>query len=369
MEDIKPATLKVIDAELSKITQYAKGEHEVKRFWVGEKQKAVAAPGDATKKKKKGEDSDSDDPFGNLPKEDISKKLNSKLIEKFSHKDWKIRKEGAEDIMAILKEAKMRVEDNGLNPLLEAMKNGMKDANKVCLKSDIIIIGQLAQAVGASIRQYTKKCFVPMIKHLAHKDGSVRAEVVNSMDKWGDAIGPEKIIDKVSQEMVVENPELRKEALKWIEKNKESIGDADAQSMIKPFVTCLSDKSKDIRDQTEALCCEIMPHTGFNDFMSVTKDFKPAVQQTLKPILERIKSKSSAGGNASAAAAKSSDKKKEVKEEVKQPEPVQNSFAKKALEKNASQKAPMKKQNTAKETLNSSRGGKPSQIESVEDEG
>lgn len=180
--------------------------------------------------------------------------------------------------MGILKEAKMRIEDNGLNPLLEALKNGMKDSNKVCLKSYIIILGQLAQAVGSSIRQYTKKCFVPMIKHLSYKDGPVRAEVVNSMDKWADVIGAEKIIDKVSQELTVENPESRKEALKWIEKNKESIADADALSMIKPFVTCLSDKSKDIRDQTEALCCEIMPHTGFNEFMSATKDFKPAVQ-------------------------------------------------------------------------------------------
>lgn len=37
MEDIKESTLKVIDAELAKNTQYGKGEHEVKRFWVGEK--------------------------------------------------------------------------------------------------------------------------------------------------------------------------------------------------------------------------------------------------------------------------------------------------------------------------------------------
>jgi hypothetical protein len=35
MDDIKESTLKVIDAELAKITPYAKGEHEKKRFWVG----------------------------------------------------------------------------------------------------------------------------------------------------------------------------------------------------------------------------------------------------------------------------------------------------------------------------------------------
>jgi hypothetical protein len=35
MDDIKESTLKVIDGELKSITQYAKGEHEKKRFWVG----------------------------------------------------------------------------------------------------------------------------------------------------------------------------------------------------------------------------------------------------------------------------------------------------------------------------------------------
>ena len=63
------------------------------------------------------------------------------MIEKFSAKEWKVRKEAGEDVMAILKEAKMRIEDNGLNPLLEALKNGMKDSNKVCLKTYIIILG------------------------------------------------------------------------------------------------------------------------------------------------------------------------------------------------------------------------------------
>jgi len=152
-----------------------------------------------------------------------------------------------------------------------------------------------------------------MIKHLSFKDGAVRAEVVTTMDKWSDAIGPEKIIDKVSQELVVENPESRKEGLKWIEKNKDSIPEADTSSMVKPLVMCLTDKSKDLRDQTESLCCEIMPITGFSEFMQVvTKDFKPALQQTLKPILERIKSKSAAGGGAVSSVPKSSDKKKEV---------------------------------------------------------
>jgi len=74
--------------------------------------------------KKGGKAAVEDDPYADLPREDISKKLNSKLLEQFKHKDWKIRKKGCDDVEAILKEAKMRIENNGLNDLMDAIKNG-----------------------------------------------------------------------------------------------------------------------------------------------------------------------------------------------------------------------------------------------------
>ena len=89
-------------------------------------------------------------------------------------------------------------------------------ANKAVLKINIGLLGQLAEAVGAPIKQNTKKCFVPMIKHLAYKDTLVRAEVVSSMNKWKDAIGAENVINKVAIELSLENPEMRTEGLNWI---------------------------------------------------------------------------------------------------------------------------------------------------------
>jgi hypothetical protein len=158
---------------------------------------------------------------------------------------------------------------------MEVFKNGMKDANKAVLKIYINLLGMLAEAVGAPIKQFTKKCLVPSLKHLAYKDTLVRAEVVSTMTKWAEVIGAENIINKVSLELVVENPELRTEGLNWIQKNKDSIKDADKVSMVKPFISCLTDKSKVIRDQTEALICEFMPSVGYSEFS--LKDFKPAV--------------------------------------------------------------------------------------------
>lgn len=270
MGDIKESTLKMIDAEINKMTQYKKGEHVKKRQYGAPEE----APGPGGKKKADAEE----DPFGDLPREDISKKLTSKLMEQFKHKDWKIRKKFGDDVEAILREAKMRVEPNGLTGLMDAMKAGMKDPNKAVVKVFIVLLGILAEAIGASIKQFCKKCFVPMLANLSDKQSLVRDAVIATTNKWSDAIGAENIINQLTIVIVTENPELRTEGLKWITDNKESIKDADTKEMIKPLIACLTDKLKAIRDSAENLISILMPIVGYSAFMTNTKDFLPAVQ-------------------------------------------------------------------------------------------
>ena len=44
---------------------------------------------------------------------------------------------------------------------------------------------------------------------------------------------------------------MRAEGIKWILDHQYSIKDADCVSIVKPLVSCLTDKVKDIRDKTE----------------------------------------------------------------------------------------------------------------------
>ena len=322
MGDIKESTLKMIDAELNKITVYKKGEHQKKRNFGAEEAAADGKPGKKVKE---------EDPFADLPREDISKKLTSKLMEQFKHKDWKIRKKAGDDVEAILREAKMRIEPNGLVGLMDAMKNGMKDPNKAVVKVYIILLGILAEAIGAPIKQFGKKCFVPMLANLSDKQSLVRDAVINTVNKWSEAINPEFVINYLSVTIQTENPELRTEGLKWITENKDSIKDADTKEMIKPLIACLTDKSKAVREASENLIITVMPIVGYQAFMANMKDFLPAVQQTLKPILEKCKNNSGAGQNAGEGGQAAAQEKAKPVEEEKEPAPVQNSFAKKAV--------------------------------------
>jgi cytoskeleton-associated protein 5 len=133
MSDIKESTLKMIDADLDKVTQYKKGEHEKKRTFRGAAAEEVEASGGGGGKKGKGGD-DEIDLFADIPRVDISKKITSKFMEQFKNKDWKIRKKAGDETEAMLREAQMRIEPNGLVDLMSALKNGMKDPNKAVIK-------------------------------------------------------------------------------------------------------------------------------------------------------------------------------------------------------------------------------------------
>ena len=247
------------------------------------------------------------------------------MLDQFKHKDWKVRKKCGDDIEAILKEAKMRIEPDGVNDMMEVMKKAMKDANKAVVKVFIVLLGLLADAMGQPISKYQKKCFVPMLSNLSDKQQLVRDEVVKCMNKWADAIGADKIINHLGEVINVENPEARNEGLKWILLHETSIASCDHSTLIKPLISCMTDRSKDIRNLAENVSLPVMKLAGHPKFMDAIKDRPPAVQQTLKPILEKIKSK-----------CKSDDADTKAKEEPpaspEKPEPPKNSFARKKTE-------------------------------------
>lgn len=109
------------------------------------------------------------------------------------------------------------------------------------------------------------------------------------MDKWADQVGPEVVINNVGPMVIQENPELRNEALTWIIKNKESIKSAEVKELVKPLMSCLNDKVPGIRNMAEQIITDVMPLTGYAPFQQVTTDLKPAVQNAIKPILEKVK--------------------------------------------------------------------------------
>ena len=195
-----------------------------------------------------------------------------------------------------------------------------------------------------------------MLDNISDKAALVRADVVTSVNKWAEAVGAENVLNYLFVKLAVENPESRTECLKWILEHEESIPLADVAATVPPLIACLSDKSKAIRDQTERVMDVVMPIVGYSEFLRAIKTLKPAVQQTLKPILEKVKNSSGADGAGRAYEKEAPPEKIPAKAAAKprasvveDEEPPPNSFARAAAKKEVPKK---------KEDLNSSIGNK-----------
>ena len=104
----------------------------------------------------------------------------------------------------------------------------------------------------------------------------VRADVVASMEKLSEAIGPESVVQITCVHLELENPELREEGFKWIIEHKEGIKGADHSVMFKPLICCLMDKTSKVRQSAEEVIIEVMAFTGIEPFHKQLKDLKPA---------------------------------------------------------------------------------------------
>lgn len=186
MKDIKESTMKLIEEEFAKVTPLKKGEGKSKRQLKGAEALAEVGTGGGG-----GGGLDS------LPREDISKQITAKLLPMFKHNDWKVRKEAADKVEEMLKAANMRIKPDGLNELMDNIKQRMSDPNKAVLKSYIQLNGSLGEALGSGAKSFQKKILVPMLNNLTDKQALVRADVVASMNKWGEHVGPEVVINNV----------------------------------------------------------------------------------------------------------------------------------------------------------------------------
>ena len=73
---------------------------------------------------------------------------------------------------------------------------------------------------------------------------------------------------------MVENPESRGESFKWILEHIDDVPNADTSVMIKPLISCLTDKLKATRENAEKVIGIIMPIVGYQTFLDSTKDQK-----------------------------------------------------------------------------------------------
>ncbi|XP_051000069.1 cytoskeleton-associated protein 5 [Acomys russatus] len=283
-EDEKPALLSQIDAEFEKMQ--------------GQSPPAPTrgVSKHSTSGTDEGEDGDEPDDGGNdvvdlLPRIEISDKITSELVSKIGDKNWKIRKEGLDEVAGIINEAKF-IQPN-IGELPTALKGRLNDSNKILVQQTLNILQQLAVAMGPNIKQHVKNLGIPIINVLGDSKNNVRAAALATVNAWAEQTGMKEWLEgeDLSEELKKENPFLRQELLGWLAEKLPALRSTptDLILCVPHLYSCLEDRNGDVRKKAQDALPFFMMHLGYEKMAKATGKLKPTSKDQVLAMLEKAK--------------------------------------------------------------------------------
>lgn len=283
-EDEKPALLSQIDAEFEKM----QGQRPPTPT------RGISKH--STSGTDEGDDGDEPDDRGNdvvdlLPRVEISDKVTSELVSKIGDKNWKIRKEGLDEVASIINEAKF-IQPN-IGELPTALKGRLNDSNKILVQQTLNILQQLAVAMGPNIKQHVKNLGIPIITVLGDSKNNVRAAALATVNAWAEQTGMKEWLEgeDLSEELKKENPFLRQELLGWLAEKLPSLRSTptDLILCVPHLYSCLEDRNGDVRKKAQDALPFFMMHLGYEKMAKATGKLKPTSKDQVLAMLEKAK--------------------------------------------------------------------------------
>ena len=286
IKDIKESTLKIIEAELEKVTVIEKKDQNKKKKNVNNKKKGEIFEGNNTNKKRQSMDLELVGPV------DISKKLNSQLLKDLSEGKWVEKKEACEAIEKILNDANMKILPNGLNDLFNLIKNKLSDGNKNLVKILISLVNKFIQCLKKEFKPWTKMIALSLIPNLSDKNQSIKNECQLCFEKWVELVGIDTLVIYFPQFLKNDNVEMRIEIMKFIKKYNDKFPKNIAENVYKELIDnvliCLQDRSNNVRNEAEDIIKLSLSHVNIDTYYKKANDFKPAIAKDLTEILDNI---------------------------------------------------------------------------------
>ncbi|NXM82451.1 CKAP5 protein, partial [Oenanthe oenanthe] len=226
-----------------------------------------------------------------LPRTDIGDKITAELVSKIGDKNWKIRKEGLDEVTSIINEAKF-IQPN-IGELPAALKGRLNDSNKILVQQTLSILQQLATAMGPNIKQYVKNLGIPVITVLGDSKNNVRAAALATVNAWAEQTGMKEWLEgeDLSEELKKENPFLRQELLGWLAEKLPALRSvpSDLLLCVPHLYSCLEDRNGDVRKKAQDALPFFMMHLGFEKMAKATGKLKPTSKDQVLAMLEKAK--------------------------------------------------------------------------------
>ncbi|XP_061077698.1 cytoskeleton-associated protein 5-like isoform X3 [Conger conger] len=282
-EDEKPALLSQIDAEFEKM----QGQSPPAPFR-GLKKGGEDEGAEAEEQEEEG---GTGDVMDLLPRSDISDKITSEMVSKIGDKNWKIRKEGLDEMAAVISEAKFIKANVGELPA--ALKGRLNDSNKLLVQQTLSILQQVAVAMGPSLKQHVKSLGIPIITVLGDSKANIRATALATVHAWVEQTGMKEWLegDDLSEELKKENPFLRQEVLGWLAEKLPTLRAVPPDLMLcVPYLyAALEDRNGDVRKKAQDALPTFMMHLGYEKMVKGAGKLKPSSKDQVMGLLEKAR--------------------------------------------------------------------------------
>uniref|UniRef100_A0A8C7H2U5 Cytoskeleton associated protein 5 n=1 Tax=Oncorhynchus kisutch TaxID=8019 RepID=A0A8C7H2U5_ONCKI len=284
-EDEKPALLKQIDDEFEKM----QGQSPPTAFRGARKGGAEEDGEEADEQEEDG--GGAPDVMDLLPRTDISDKITQDIVDKVGDKNWKIRKEGLDEVAAVISEAKFIQPSIGELPM--ALKGRLNDSNKILVQQTLTILQQIAVAMGPALKQHVKNLGMPIITVLGDGKTNVRAAAMTTLQAWVEQTGMKDWLEgeDLSEELKRENPFLRQEVLGWLAEKLPAMRTVPSDLMLcVPYLySCLEDRNGDVRKKAQDALPIFMMHLGYEKMLKATGKLKPSSKEPVSALLEKAR--------------------------------------------------------------------------------
>lgn len=214
-------------------------------------------------------------------------KVPEKIVKCLTNPDWKIRKEGLEQLEQLLSNHKTKISGDVFQELVSVLKARLEDPNKALLKGFIQLIKKLSTEFGKEISQHSRPLIESLTNKLAHKHTEVRQEALACLEAIGSKIGMDQVISSILSLLLRGSSEVRANVINLALKYPYELPKVDLQHNVNALICSLQDRDKGVRKNAEKLIERSIEIIGIEPFWDALKPFSLSIQKELKSIFDK----------------------------------------------------------------------------------
>ncbi|XP_034263432.2 LOW QUALITY PROTEIN: cytoskeleton-associated protein 5-like [Pantherophis guttatus] len=222
---------------------------------------------------------------------DLRQKISVELMSKMQDPSWKVRKEGLEEVSKILSDITSIQPNLGDLPL--ALKACLHDSNKALVKQTLVVLQQLAKAMGPGLKHHVKTLGMSILAVLKDSKSNLRPMALTTIEAWAEQTGMKEWLegDELFTDLKKDMVSPRQGFLGWLAEKLPSSNSASADLLrcVPHLYSALENSHEETRTAAQEALPFFLLHLGIEKMCEATSKLKPASREQVLLLLERVK--------------------------------------------------------------------------------